>query len=167
MEDEWNKVFNKAKKLITVKGTEEDILELLRPFRGVKSKTPFIQSLFNERQLFNTLANKLARKEFKEFFALVNRYPFLTESEEYKKVIAFSENLLEQAKKFLKKGEFSKVMNIIDILEEFPQMVQEVQELKDKADILLIFQRVLATNDLNKIESVVKKISIFRRSRGL
>jgi len=42
----------------------------------VTNKTPFIQSLFNEKQLYTLLAQKLAKKEFQDFFALVNRYPF-------------------------------------------------------------------------------------------
>ena len=48
-------------------------------------------------------------------------------------------------------------MDMTEILKDFPQMVYEVQELEEQANILLMFQRVLATNDLNKIESVVKK----------
>ena len=157
MEDEWKKVFNKAKKLILVKGREDEVRELLKPFRGVTNKTPFIQSLFNEKQLYTLLAQKLAKKEFQDFFALVNRYPFLSDSEEYKKAIEYSEKLLKEAKILLKKGEYSKVIKILDILEEFPKMKEEVEELRKQVNILLIFQRILATNDLDKIEKFVKK----------
>ena len=157
MEDEWKKMFNKAKKLILVKGKEDEVRKLLKPFRGITSKTLLIQSLFNERQLYTLLAQKLAKKEFQAFFRIINRHPFLAESDEYKKAIIFSENLLKQAKSFLKKSNFSKVIEIVDILEEFPQMVDEVKELKDQANVLLMFQRVLATNDLNEIEKFVKK----------
>ena len=157
MEDEWKRVFNKAKELILVKGKEDEVKELLKPFRGVTNKTPFIQSLFNEKQLYTLLVQKLAKKDFQDFFALVNRHPFLSDSEEYKKAINYSENLLKQAKQLLKKGDFIKVLSIAEELEHFPQMKEEAEELKEKANILLIFQRVLATNDLNKIEKLVKE----------
>ena len=157
MEDEWKKTFNKAKKLILMKGKEDEVKELLKPFRGVTNKTPFIQSLFNEKQLYTLLAQKLAKREFKDFFALINRHPFLTETEEYKKAINYSENLLKEAKKLLKKGDFSKVSTILDILEEFPKMKEEAEDLREKLNILLMFQRILATNDLNKIEKFVKE----------
>ena len=157
MEDEWKKIFNKAKKLILLKGREDEVRELLKPFRGVANKAPFIQSLFNEKQLYTLLSQKLAKKEFKDFFSLVNRHTFLTETEEYKRAIEYSENLLKQAKQLLKNGDFIKVLNITEELEQFPQMKEEVEELKKKANILLMFQRILATNDLNKIEKIVKK----------
>ena len=157
MEDEWKKIFNKSKKLISMRGREDEVKELLKPFRGVTNKTPFIQSLFNEKQLYSLLAQKLAKREFQDFFDIVNRHPFLTESDEYKKAITFAENLLKQAKIFLKKGEFSKVINIVDMLEDFPQMLHEVDELKEQANVLLTFQRILAANDLNEIEKFVKE----------
>ena len=157
MEDEWKKTFNKAKKLILIKGKEDEIKELLKPFRGVTGKTPFIQSLFNEKQLYTLLSQKLAKKEFKDFFALVNRHPFLIDTEEYKKAIDYSENLLKQVRQLLKKGDFIKVLSIAEELEHFPQMKEEAEELKKKANVLLMFQRVLAINDLNKIEKFVKE----------
>jgi len=36
-------------------------------------------------------------------------------------------------------------------------MKEEVEELREQVNILLIFQRILATNDLDKIEKFVKK----------
>jgi len=157
MEDEWKKIFNKTKKLILIKGKEDEVQELLKPFRGVASKTPFIQSLFNERQLYTLLSQKLAKKEFQDFFAIVNRHPFLIDTEEYKKAIDYSENLLKEAKMFLKKGQFSRVIRILDILEEFPKMREKIEELRDQVNTLLMFQRILPTNDLNKIEKLVKE----------
>jgi len=134
MEDEWEKVFNKTKKLILVKGREDEIKELLKPFRGITNKTPFIQSLFNEKQLYTLLAQKLAKKEFQDFFALVNRYPFLSDSEEYKKAIEYSKKLLKEVKILLKKGEYSKVIKILDILKEFPKMKEKVEELRKQVN---------------------------------
>jgi hypothetical protein len=156
MEEHWKKVFNKAKEIIFKKGSEDEVKELLKPFRGVTEKTPFIQTLFNEKQLYQLLNQKLLRKEFSDFFALINRFPFLSDSDEYKKAISYAEKLIKKAQQLLKIGEYKKVLNITEILEQFPMFQEETKELKEKALLLLEFHRVLASHDFNKIEKFVK-----------
>ena len=155
MEDDWKKVFNEAKKLILTKGRDDEVRELLKPFRGVTQKTPFIQSLFNERQLYLILAQKFQKKEFTDFFNLINRYPFLTESDEYKKVVKYGESLKQKAYELLKQGEYKKVLNIVEILKQFPMFHEEAEDLEKKAKILLTFYRLLAAKDLHAIEKYV------------
>ncbi|GAB6074433.1 WD40 repeat domain-containing protein [Nautilia lithotrophica] len=157
MEDDWKKVFNKAKELIFQKGKEDEVREVLKPFRGVTEKTPFIQTLFNEKQLYQLLQQKLQKKEFADFFALINRFPFLSDSDEYEKAIKYGESLKQKAYDLLKKGEYKKVVNIAELLEQFPMFKEEVDDLKRKAKTLLEFHRVLATHDLNLIENYVKE----------
>jgi len=157
MEDDWKKVFNKAKEMIFQKDKEDEVREVLKPFRGVTEKTPFIQTLFNEKQLYYLLSQKLQKKEFSDFFSLVNRFPFLSDSDEYEKAIKYGENLINRARELLKQGEYKKVINIAEILEQFPMFKEEVEDLKEKANILLEFHRVLATHDLNLIEKFVKE----------
>jgi len=157
MEDDWKKVFNRAKELMFQRGREDEVKEILKPFRGVSEKTPFIQTLFNEKQLYRLLQQKLQKKEFSDFFSLINRFPFLSDSDEYEKAIKYGENLKQKAYELLKKGEYKKVVNIAELLEQFPMFQEEVNDLKQKAKTLLEFHRVLATHDLNLIENYVKK----------
>jgi len=157
MEDDWRKVFNRAKELIFQKGKEDEVRELLKPFRGVTEKTPFIQTLFNEKQLYQILSQKLHKKEFADLFALIQRFPFLSDSEEYERAIRYGESLVNKAYELLKHGEYKKVLNITDILEQFPMFQEEVKDLKEKANALLEFHRILASHDLNKIEKFVKE----------
>jgi len=156
MEEDWKKVFNRAKELIFQKGREDEVREILKPFRGVTEKTPFIQTLFNEKQLYQLLQQKLQKKEFADFFALINRFPFLSDSDEYEKAIRYGESLKQKAYELLKKGEYKKVVNIAELLEQFPMFKEEVNDLKQKARLLLQFHRILATHDLNLIENYVK-----------
>ncbi|WP_456479976.1 WD40 repeat domain-containing protein [Nautilia sp.] len=157
MEDDWHKVFNRAKELIFQKGREDEAREILKPFRGVTEKTPFIQTLFNEKQLYKMLAQKILKKDFGEFFSMINRFPFLIDSQEYKKAISYGENLIKKAKEFLKAGDYKTVINISDILRKFPMFKEEAEELRERANLLLEFHRVLATNDLRLIERFVKE----------
>jgi hypothetical protein len=157
MEDDWKKVFKQAKKFIFQKGKEDEVRELLKPFRGVSEKTPLIQALFSEKQLFHLLQQKLLKKEFSDFFAMINRFPFLIDSEEYEKALKYGESLIKKARDLLKRGEYKKVINIVDLLEQFPMFKEEAEELKQKAGILLEFHRILAAHDLNLIEKFVKE----------
>ena len=156
MEEDWKKVFNKAKELMLKRGREDEVKELLKPFRGVTEKTPFIQTLFNEKQLYQMFTQKLMKKEFDDFFSMVNRYPFLSDSDEYSKAIKYGKSLIQKSKELLRLGEYKKVLNISEILEHFPMFKEESEELKSQANILLEFQRILATHDLNLIETFVK-----------
>ncbi len=157
MEDVWYKVFSKAKKLIFQKGKEDEVRELLKPFRGVTEKTPFIQTLFNEKQLYSLLAQKIMKREFEDFFSMINRYPFIVDSPEYRKAIEYGEKLVKKAKELLLKGEYKKVLNLVEIIQQFPMHQEEAKELKKQAIILLEFHRILATRDLNAIEKYVKE----------
>jgi len=157
MEDEWNKLFNIAKKLIFQKGKKDEVRELLKPFRGVSEKTPFIQMLFNDKDLYLDYMQKLKERKFKEFFDLTNRFAFLTYSSEYKKAVEFGNTLLEKAKELLKKGEYEKVMGIINMLEQFPMYEEETQALKYNAEVLWKFNKALAYGEMDKVEELVKE----------
>ena len=157
MEDDWKRAFNKAKELIFQTGKEEEVKEILKPFRGVSEKTPFIQSLFNEKQLYQLLLQKLQKKDFSDFFNLIARYPFLSDSEEYEKALKYGDMLLKRAKEFLEKGDYKRVMNITEILSGFPMFKAEAEDLRKKAMTLLEFHRILASGDLNSIDKYVKE----------
>jgi hypothetical protein len=101
MEKEWKKVFSVARQLIFDKSKEDYVKQILTPFRGVSEKTPLIQALFNQKEIYQLLKQKLSKKDFKGFFELINRYPFLADLEEYHQAIAFGEKLLNMAKELV------------------------------------------------------------------
>ena len=164
MEQDWKKRFTKAKELILRNGSEDEVKEILKPFRGVSQKTPFIQALFNEKKLYNIFTQKLMKKEFEEFFDFVNRYPFLVDTEEYQKAVKYGGQLLNKAKELLKEGEYKKVLNITDILIKFPMYKDEALELKKEATILAAFQRALANKDFVLIEKYIKEYPFLEES---
>ncbi|NPA10998.1 MAG: hypothetical protein GXO62_02015, partial [Epsilonproteobacteria bacterium] len=93
MEEDWKKTFNKAKELIKMKGKEDVVKKLLAPFRGVSQKTPLMQALFNDKQLYDLLRTYLRGRKFEEFFNLVSRYPYLKETTEYEQAEEFGKKL--------------------------------------------------------------------------
>jgi WD40 repeat protein len=156
MEEDWKKLFSMAKEAIFKENNIDKARNLLRPFRGVPQKTPLIQVLFNEKQIYNLLKEKLAKRDFKEFFLLVKRFPFLTETEEYEKAINFAKALDRNVESFLKQGDYKKALDYAEILEQFPGYEEKAREYKEKAQILMDFQRLLATKDYHAIFEYVK-----------
>jgi hypothetical protein len=88
---------------------------------------------------------------------LINRHPFLTDTDEYKAAINYGEKYLQKAKDLLKQGDYKKVINISEILQKFPMFKEEAEELKKQATLLSEFHRLLAKHDYNMIEKFVKE----------
>jgi hypothetical protein len=157
MEQEFKKAFAVARQLMFDKSKEDYIKKLLLPFRGVPEKTPLIQSLANEKEIYKLLTQKMAKKDFKGFFELVARYPFLADLDEYKKTIEFGEKLKKAAENDLKNGNYSKALQYISMLEDFPVFAEDAKRLKHEAIILANFMQLIANKEYDKVYELVKK----------
>jgi WD40 repeat protein len=155
MEDDFRKIFNKAKELIRVKGSENRVRELLMPFRGVAQKTPLIQALFNDKQLYDLIKSYLMAKKFEEFFSLVDRYPFLYETPEYQSAIKFGEKLLNVANKALKEGDYKHAILYAETLKSFPKYKEIADNIINKAKIMSTFLSAIANKNYELIEKLV------------
>jgi hypothetical protein len=156
MENHWKEAFNLAKKYVKNNDIEK-AREVLKPFRGVSQKVPLIRALFNEKQLYDMLQEKLAKRDFKEFFLLIKKYPFLTQTEEYEKAINFAKSLNENVKEYLKRGDYAKVLYIVEILENFPGYEEKAKDYEEKAKVLMEFQRFLAQKNYIALVTLFKK----------
>jgi hypothetical protein len=155
MEEDFKKVFNKAKELIKLKGKEDRVRELLMPFRGVPQKTPLIQSLFNDKQLYDLIRSYLMAKKFEEFFKLVEKYPFLYETPEYESAMKYGEKLLEVANKALKEGDYKHAITYANTLKSFPKFKEKADEIINKAKIMTSFLSAIANKDYALVEKLV------------
>ncbi len=155
MENDFKKVFNKAKELIKIKGQEEKVRQILMPFRGVSQKTPLIQSLFNDKNLYNLLNTFFAKKQFDKFFELISRNPFLYESYEYEKAMKYAQKLEELIKEFLQKGEFKKVLTYSEILRHFPKYKEKADDFIKQAKVYMNFLSALSNNNYDLVEKLV------------
>ena len=166
MEKEFKKVFAVARQLMFEKSKEDYIRKIFMPFRGVSEKTPLIQSLLNEKEIYKLLKQKLAKKDFQGFFDLVNRYPFLANLDEYHKTIEFGEKIKQASENFLKQGNYSKVLQYIKTLETFPIFVEDAKKLKYEATILANFMQLLATKEYDKVYEYVEKEPFLEEIEG-
>jgi WD40 repeat protein len=157
MEKEFKKVFAIARQLMFDKSKEDYIKKILMPFRGVPEKTPLIQSLANEKDIYKLLKQKIAKKDFQGFFDLINRYPFLATLDEYTKTIEFGEKIKTASENFLRNGNYSKVLQYIKTLENFPMFIENAKSLKYEATILANFMKLLANKEYDKVYEYVQK----------
>ena len=158
MEQEFKKAFNKARELIKL-GREEQAKEILKPFRGVSEKTALIQSIFNEKVLYDLLRQKLGKKDFVGFFELINRYPFLSDTDEYELAMKYAENLKAKAQELLNKGEYQKAIQYAEVLSEFPNYKEEALDIIQKAKTISNFLYYLANGDFDTVEDYLNKYS--------
>jgi len=158
MEDDFKKSFNKARELIKL-GKVDQAKEILKPFRGVSEKSALIQALFNEKRLYDLLRNKLAKREFKDFFALINRYPFLAETDEYEKAMKFAELIKQKAYEAIKKGDYKEAIKYANMLEDFPGFREEAEEISKEAGNILKFLLYLAEKNYDKVEEMINSYS--------
>ena len=155
MEDDFKKIFNKAKELIKIKGQEEKVKKLLMPFRGVPQKTPLIQALFNDKHLYDLLNMLFLKRQFDKFFELISRNPFLYESSEYENAMKYAEKLDNAIRDFLNKGEFKKVISYSNLLRDFPEYKEKAEEYIKKAKVYMNFLNALSNNNFDLIEKMV------------
>jgi len=164
MEEEWKKLFHKAREMIKMNARDDMIREVLKPFRGVSEKTAIIQALFNDKQLYDLFKSKLQQKQFADFFALLNRYPFLYDTPEYEAAINYGEKLKEIANSELINGNYKKAMLLANTLEEFPSLKEEAKSIAQKAKVYSTFLSYLSQRDVDSIEKMVSDYPFLEES---
>jgi len=157
MENEWKKVFTAAKSLLNKNARIDQIKDILRPFSGVSEKTPIIQAFINHRQIYEMFKKKLAEKKFGDFFAMVNKYPFLANTPEYEMALNYVYQLRDLAYESLKQGEFKKAYQIADILKNVSFLKEEAEKIKHDAEVYLEFLNYITSKKYDLVEEIVKK----------
>ena len=122
----------------------------------IQSEGQSVQKLI-QTKISKLLKEKIAKKDFKGFFELIARYPFLPDLDEYKKTIEFGEKLKKAAKTELKHANYNKVLQYTEMLENFPMFEEEAKRLKYEATILANFMQLIANKEYDKVYEFVKK----------
>jgi tetratricopeptide (TPR) repeat protein len=103
------------------------------------------------------LKQKLSKKDFKGFFELTNRFPFLAGLDEYKEALKFGEKLLKAANNYIQSGDYSKVLQYVNMLRDFPMYQKDAEEILNKANVLVNFMKYMANKEYDKVYEYVKK----------
>ena len=155
VEREWESVFEKAKNE-AINGNVNRAKELLKNFLPVSQKKALINTLLQQAELFKLLKEKIAKKDFKGFFAIIKTHPELKDTKEYKTVMEYANKLYLKAKEALEKENFDVVLRVCEILEDIDGFELKAKELREKTKIILEFLRVF-NEDKNKAFEMIEK----------
>jgi hypothetical protein len=164
VEKEWEIKFEKAKRAV-FEGNVEAAKEILKDFMSVSEKIPLIELLLKKGEIFKLLREKLAKKDFRGFFALVKANPELKDTREYKAVMEYAQKLYDKALTALEEENFKYVMKIAEILEDIEGYELKAKDLLEKAKISLDFLR-LFNEDKNKAFELVEKYPFLKNLKA-
>ena len=149
LEKKWQIAFERAKEY-ALKGDISKAKEILAPFMAVTQKLPLIELLLKEAEVFRVLKEKLAKRDFKGFFAIVKNHPELTNTSEYEKVINYANKLFEFADRFLKEEKFEKAKKAALILQDIEGFEDKAKEILEKVDTALKFLHFIANKEYKR-----------------
>ncbi|GAB6073737.1 WD40 repeat domain-containing protein [Nautilia lithotrophica] len=161
IEKEWELKFEKAKNL-AIEGRVSEAKEILKDFLSVSEKLLLIELLLKEAELFRILREKIAKKDFKGFFAIIKEHPELKNSKEYKAVEEYAQRLYALALKAFEEENFNYVLKAAAILEDIEGYELKAKELTQRAQIALEFLRIFG-EDKNRAFELVEKYPFLKR----
>ena len=157
MEQKWKKALASVKQVIATKGGDDKAAELLKPFKGISKKAKTIQSIFEDRQVILLFQKKIAEQNYHDAIILTKKHPFLTDFDDYAKLLQTAQRLELQAKELLNAGKYAMVIRVCERLEGFPEKKEIAQELKDKAMAYAQAMKFYAEKSFSKLYKMVEK----------
>jgi len=155
LEKKFEIAFEKALKLIK-EGKITEAKEVLKPFLAVPQKLELIEFVLKKGEIIFLLREKLAKRDFKGFFALIKEHPELKATKEYKKVIEYANRLYQKALELLKNEEFEKAKKAATLLLEFPDFEDKAEKILKKIEIALKFLAYLSEKNYEKAIELTK-----------
>ncbi|WP_456404215.1 hypothetical protein [Hydrogenimonas sp.] len=157
MEREWESIFSRAKKVVLQNGGEEKVRELVKPFRGISSKSVLIQALLSEKEIYKLFMKLVNKRDFKGAIELAKRYPAIMELEEYKKIEKIAEAIVQRSRSELEAGRYAEAARLASQLMEFPDMKETAKELLERANLYASAMRHFAEKNYAAIYRILEQ----------
>ncbi len=165
MEKEWETLFARAKKIILQNGGEEKVKELLKPFRGISSKSVLIQALLNEREVYKLFMRLVSRRDFKSAVELAKRYPAIKGLDEYRKIEKIADVIAEKSRSELEAGNYAEAARFASQLMEFPDKKEIAEELKQRANLYASVLRYFAEKNYAAIYKILEQYPVLEETK--
>jgi len=156
MEDEWEKVFEQAKKIILKSKGEDEIDNIIKPFRGISSKVSQIQKLLSEKEIYKMFMRLVRDKKYPEALELANRYPTILELNEYEKIAKIGDIIESKAREALKHGNYSETIKYAKELMEFSGKNGVAEELIEQATTYMQVLRYFSEKNYEAVYKMVE-----------
>ena len=155
MENEWHVQFNKAKVYLMDKEGDEKVRKLLNNFKGISEKSILIQELFLQRTAYMLFKKKLAQKDYRALFALLEKCPFIKEFDEYDKLLEYADNYYIKAQHALEKKDYATVVTLASKLLHFPDLKDDAKIMIDNAKVYEKFNAAFDDEDMSLMYEMI------------
>ncbi len=163
LEAAFNKHFSNAKKLL-----EENAVmnmrsaeALLKPF-ALTVKKDIIYMLLKNSTIFKQADIFIKAKNFKAYFSLMEKAPFLTDTDLYKKVQILGEKMVDSLNDAVMNNNTQAANDVIKYLADFPQYKKLCSEKIDFMKIKDMFMQAIAKHDIKKVYAIIEKYENLR-----
>lgn len=131
LENSFTKIFNNAKKMLSEDPLRNltKIQTLLKPFMSIPSKSQLIRPLIKSYQVFLMADEKIKEKDFKVYFTLCEKYPYLKEEATYKRLCDIAEGAIKKITRMIDAHEFNDAISGIRQLVGFLPYRMELSKL--------------------------------------
>lgn len=159
MEEYWKKVFIAAKKLIEAdpRSNRKRCEELFKPFVPIPKKKEQITNLLYNAQVFGQAEQAVRGKQFKAYFQLTQKYPFLTESDLYQKVLNLVQRIFEQIALLEQQRKFAEAAVFAKRLLEFPPFREKAAATIALLEEKQAFADAVDAGDQEKAYAILEK----------
>ena len=148
MELKWQKTFVLAQKYVAQPNGVEKAREILAPYRGVSTKTMFIQEMFTQNKVYDRFKAVVGKKNFRMAFDLLKMHPFLKEFPEYTSIMNYSDRLYIKSKELIQNDKIDSAIAMLNILSSFIEYKDEVKKLMMSIKLKQKFTKAVEDNNL-------------------
>ncbi len=147
LEKRWKKALATAQKYALNPRTMQMAKDILAPYRGSSEKTIFVQDVLTKVDVYKRFVSALSKKQFRVCSELAKKYPFLKELPEYTSLMNYADSLYMKIQKYISENKFEKAVELVKILEKFPEFEEEAKILYQSLDTKIRFLTAIREKD--------------------
>lgn len=142
LERHWNSAYNASKKLM-IKDPELNCsicTRLLNPYKWDEEKYILIENLINNPEILKRLENAIKHQNFKLYFSLCEKHPFLEQTLLHQKLLIHARKKIKTIRKLITSNQLDKAQEEIAALEGYLPFEEEREHLQQKIAFRRKFQ---------------------------
>ncbi|MEA3373998.1 MAG: hypothetical protein U9Q62_09960 [Campylobacterota bacterium] len=128
LEEQWEKAFTKAQKLI-IKGDEAHAKAAFADFLTVPAKSTFIRLLLHRTKVVIAFSKAIHARDFITLKKLTENDPVLCDTPSYKAIIASADEMIESIMRAIKTNQFEKASQLADELKQIPHLTHHYDHI--------------------------------------
>ncbi len=159
LEDIWHQIFKKSKTILD--SNEQDSIKvelLLEPFIIVPEKKEQIKQLLEDFKQYKLLKKLIQKGSYYLAYDLVEKYPNLQETKQFKQLESIWNDLFNRARiELLEKHNEIEAKKLLESFEKVPEKAVAIRNLFQQKTICFNFQNMIENREYNKVINFVEQ----------